>query len=74
MLHTIHQVYEWCSYRDDVNCGSRPCQDATACATQPPKTSTTTLPDCGTVLDCKDLGDGYHPDPFNCRKYWHCYK
>ena len=65
---------DWCAYRDEVDCGSRPCNDEAMCATQPPKTTPTTSPDCGTVADCKELGDGYFPDPFNCRKYWHCFK
>merc|ERR1711863_254326 len=66
--------FDWCSYREDVDCGSRPCDDPAMCATQPTPTSTTTTPDCGTVADCRELGDGYFPDPYNCRKYWHCYK
>ena len=68
------QVYEWCSYREDVDCGSRPCGDSEACVTRPTMPSTTTTPDCGHVADCGQLGEGYHPDPYNCRKYWHCYK
>ena len=23
---------------------------------------------------CADLVDGYHPDPVNCRQYWHCFE
>ena len=23
-------------------------------------------------MDCTDLEDGWYPDPYNCRKYWHC--
>ena len=65
---------DWCAYRDEVDCGSRPCNNEAMCATQPPKTTPTTTPDCGTMADCKELGDGYFPDPYNCRKYWHCYK
>jgi len=68
------EVFDWCAYREDVDCGSRPCNDPAMCATQPPKTTPTTTADCGTVADCKELGDGYFPDPYNCRKYWHCYK
>ena len=68
------EVFDWCAYREDVDCGSRPCDDPAMCATQPPKTTPTTTADCGTVADCKELGDGYFPDPYNCRKYWHCYK
>merc|ERR1712012_368792 len=29
--------------------------------------------DCGHPLDCVEHGDGWHPDPYNCRKFWHCY-
>jgi len=37
--------------------------------------SPTTNPDndCGHPLDCVEHGDGWHPDPYNCRKFWHCY-
>ena len=63
----------WCAYRDEVDCGSRPCNDEGICSNQPPCKTTTTSPDCGPVADCKELGDGYFPDPYNCRKYWHCY-
>merc|ERR1712172_441132 len=32
-----------------------------------------TTEDCGHFFDCDAAGNGYFPDPFNCRKYWHCY-
>merc|ERR1711988_1842984 len=37
--------------------------------------SPTTNPDndCGHPLDCVEHGDGWHPDPYNCRKFWHCF-
>merc|ERR1711973_413456 len=37
--------------------------------------SPTTNPDndCGYPFDCVEHGDGWHPDPYNCRKFWHCY-
>ena len=25
-------------------------------------------------IDCSELGAGWHPDAFNCRRYWHCLK
>merc|ERR1711872_594772 len=28
--------------------------------------------DCGHILDCTNITDGWYADPFNCRKYWHC--
>ena len=26
----------------------------------------------GQAISCSDLGPGWHPDLFNCRRYWHC--
>ena len=26
----------------------------------------------GQAISCADLGPGWHPDLFNCRRYWHC--
>ena len=43
------------------------------CATQPTRTTQTTTEDCGHFFDCDAAGNGYFADPFNCRKYWHCY-
>ena len=37
------------------------------------RTTVTTTEDCGHTFDCDAAGRGYHPDPFNCRKYWHCF-
>lgn len=72
LYDTLHQ---WCSYPLGVDCGDRPCSDPTHCLTTTPMPSTT--PDCGHVADCKDFGnggeEGYYADPYNCRKYWHCY-
>merc|ERR1711971_619911 len=64
---------EWCGLTQDVDCGSRPCKDPEMCATQPTRTTATTTEDCGHFFDCDAAGNGYFPDPFNCRKYWHCY-
>jgi len=81
----VHQMCErnflfddirgYCNYPSDVSCPPRPCKDPSHCPpTTTPNTPTTTTPDCGHVIECKDLGgDGYHADPYNCRKYWHCY-
>ena len=60
-----------CTYREDVDCGNRPCNDDSVCTTTTRTTPTTTT-DCGHIADCNELGDGYFPDPYNCRKYWHC--
>jgi len=73
----LPQVYDevqaWCTYREDVDCGNRPCNDDSVCTTTTRTTPTTTT-DCGHIADCNELGDGYFPDPYNCRKYWHCFK
>merc|ERR1719510_2600749 len=63
--------YSWCQFPDVVECGSRPCTDPAHCFTTTTRSTTT---DCGHILDCEEAGDGWWPDPFNCRKYWHCYK
>merc|ERR1712002_729327 len=72
MPRLFDEVYEFCTYTDSVDCGDRPCKDPIACVTQPPKTTETTTPDCGHIMDCKELGQGIHADPYNCRKYWDC--
>ena len=61
---------QWCDYPENVECEDRPVCDEcdNGCVTKPPPT-----PDCGHVMDCTDMVDGYYPDPYNCRKYWHCY-
>merc|ERR1711892_676041 len=67
-----HTSYNWCMQYEDVECGDRPCNDQDHCThttlapTQPP--------DCGHYLDCEVEGDGFWPDPYNCRKYWHCFR
>jgi len=64
----------YCNYPLDVDCGDRPCTDPSHCFTTTTGIPTTTTEDCGHVIECKDLGgDGYHADPYNCRKYWNCY-
>jgi len=62
----------FCNYPLDVDCGERPCTDPSHCYTTTTSIPTTTTEDCGHLQDCKELGEGYHPDPYNCRKYWHC--
>jgi hypothetical protein len=64
-------AYKWCTHPFDVDCGDRPCTDPGHCYTT---TERTTTEDCGHILDCDAAGVGYWPDPFNCRKYWHCLK
>eukprot|EP00088_Acartia_fossae_P027274 TRINITY_DN2801_c0_g1_i1.p1 TRINITY_DN2801_c0_g1~~TRINITY_DN2801_c0_g1_i1.p1 ORF type:complete len:197 (+),score=19.11 TRINITY_DN2801_c0_g1_i1:59-592(+) len=32
-----------------------------------------TTADCGHTMDCSAFPDGYYPDMYNCRKYFHCY-
>jgi len=64
-------VFEWCGLTDEVDCGTRPCKDPIECATQVTRTTATTTEDCGHPFDCS--GNGFFPDPFNCRKYWQCY-
>jgi len=68
----FNSLYRWCMHPSDVDCGDRPCLDDAHCTTTTaiPRTTTT---DCGHVLDCGQVGDGWFPDPYNCRKYWHCY-
>merc|ERR1719305_1275779 len=59
------------TYTDEVDCGTRPCKDPIECVTQVTRTTATTTEDCGHPFDCS--GNGFFPDPFNCRKYWQCY-
>lgn len=58
--------YHWCMKFEDVECGDRPCNNPDLCihTTLAPTPS----PDCGHYLDCDEAGDGYWPDPYNCRK------
>ncbi len=61
-------VNTWCDYPERVDCGNRPICDVNDenCHDQ----------DNGGNEDddvCKDLPDGYHPDPENCVQYWHCF-
>merc|ERR1711988_2101924 len=58
-----------CNYLAQTQCGDRPMCDEcdNNCGT-----TVTTTPDCGHVMDCTDLEDGWYPDLFNCAKYWHC--
>jgi len=65
------EVFGWCGYRSDVDCGSRPCVDPASCTTQPPRTTVTDCSD-NPPLDCTGLKDDYYPNEFNCRKYWGC--
>jgi len=65
-----------CIDQNRVDCGNRPCQDPLHCPSEHPTTPTappTTTP-CDHQLDCSGLADGWYPDQYNCRKYWHCYQ
>lgn len=64
--------FGYCNYPLDVDCGDRPCTNNEHCLTTVSTTTVTTTEDCGHPQDCFELGEGYHPDPYNCRKYWHC--
>ena len=67
-------VREYCNYPLDVECADRPCNDPSHCITTTTRSTTTTTEDCGHVKDCTGIADGYYPDPYNCRKYWHCFE
>ena len=61
-----------CDYPDRVDCGDRPiCDDCDENCEQA-STPAPTSPDCGHVMDCSNMTNGWYPDPYNCRKYWHC--
>jgi len=60
-------VHAWCTYPTDVECGSRPSPSTTS------TTKRTTTTDCGHFFDCRGKPDGFYGDPYNCRKYWHCF-
>ena len=64
--------YFMCVAGDQVDCGSRPCEDGDHCSGH----TTTMRPlDCTPPdqrIDCAQAGSGYWPDPYNCRRYWRC--
>lgn len=69
-----HVLYGFCMYPGDVDCGDRPCPDGNVHCPDP-VTTTTPEPDCTPpeqTIDCEAVGRGYHPDPYNCRRYWNC--
>merc|ERR1711970_1139978 len=53
----------YCNYPTDVDCGDRTCEDPKHCVTTPP-TPPTPTPDCGHLLDCTKLDDGWYSDPY----------
>jgi len=64
-------VYNGCNYEDLTECGKRPVCDE--CNQNCGTTGTTPSPiDCGHPLDCTNKEDGWYPDPYSCKKYWHC--
>jgi len=56
-----------CVDNTKVDCGERPCLDPSHCPSEHPTTQM-----CDHPVDCNELGDGWHQDDYNCRKYWHC--
>ena len=67
-------IYDGCDYKENVKCDGRPICDEcnNNCEATP-----TLAPDCtpeDQKIDCSELGAGWHPDTFNCRRYWHCLK
>merc|ERR1712001_311208 len=46
------------------------------CQNEGPTTAgpTGTTHACDHFMDCSQFPDGWYPDPYNCRKYWHCYQ
>jgi len=69
----FHPLYHWCAHYEEVDCGDRPCNDPGLCVHTTLASTSTTTEDCGHYLDCNEVGDGWWEDPYNCRKYWHCY-
>merc|ERR1711971_1445876 len=67
---------DWCAYRDDVDCGSRPCNDEAMSATQPAKTTTTTTSDCGERPVCDECDnncdDAGHTTTEDCGHFMDC--
>jgi len=59
-----------------VECGDRPCTDPIHCQNDGPTTAgpTGTTDACDHFMDCTQFPDGWYPDTYNCRKYWHCYQ
>ena len=62
-------VNVWCNFPESVDCGDRPvcnvCDEDCVIPSTP-------NPDCDHPMDCTAMPDGWYPDPYNCRKYWHC--
>jgi len=67
-------TYMGCNFASQTRCNGRPicdecnnnCQDT---PTEPPPC----IPD-DQIIECENLGAGWHPDTYNCRSYWHCLK
>ena len=69
-----HIAFGFCMFPSDVDCGDRACPDGDVHCPDP-ITTTTPEPDCtppDQAIDCDAAGRGYHPDPYNCRRYWSC--
>jgi len=67
-------TYMGCNYDYLTKCNGRPVCDECNRNCEP----TPTQPDDCTPdeqkIKCEELGAGWHPDEYNCRKYWHCLK
>eukprot|EP00092_Neocalanus_flemingeri_P028293 GFUD01030724.1.p1 GENE.GFUD01030724.1~~GFUD01030724.1.p1 ORF type:complete len:369 (-),score=85.95 GFUD01030724.1:162-1247(-) len=65
-------AYNGCNFAEYTQCGGRPiCDECNANC----EGTSTIPPDCTPAdqgIDCKELGPGWFPDEFNCRRYWHC--
>ena len=65
-------AYNGCNFPEYTQCGGRPiCDDCNENCEDTP----TIPPDCSPEdqkISCKELGPGWFPDEFNCRRYWHC--
>ena len=67
-------IYNGCDFRENVKCDGRPICDECNNNCEP---TPTVAPDCtdpDQKIDCSEAGAGWHPDAFNCRRYWHCLK
>ena len=72
MLYDTTPVYHGqvvgCNYAHETQCNGRPICDE--CGNMCQDTPTTEPPPCipdNQIIECKDLGAGWHPDTYNCR-------
>ena len=65
-------TYNGCNYAAYTQCNGRPVCDE---CNKNCEASPTVPPDCtpdNQKISCKDMGAGWFPDQYNCRRYWHC--